>query len=490
MEKKASSLNDPHAPPKWIAVTGQWHREIAFYTYQKDTEIRKVLYVHAPQPFNADVWIPYDFDEFVIKGEVWKCHLIFWMDDSKSHYSLVGNPDATETGSWYMWYGPATHQALQVGCPADPTGPMPGQTDGSVPNSCITRNRAFKEKYADLAYGGDSWPSKKWGMQFHRGDTPPELTAEPAPLDPAPPGPDSPTPPPPTLKDSEFKRLYAEATSPEKGYTIQDLREALRHFCAQLATDLSLGAAGTSAANFATEIEQPSRLRRMLSRKLSSLSASEALTKFAVRIWTSDQRWHGREFCSYLNQTIREDGRSGQSSMEALRYAAILCRAINQVLQRQNEMAKQIYIWPKGPSGSGSHEISEEENTTYRGGGIMRQHRDFFTIGKHFRTSMYTATSFYRDTALRFALQLRSPKESTQPILWTIRLPAEGCLHVNYVESLTKVKGETEFLFPPYSVFTVEQVEWSDSPNPSRVTLRAARDNRAEPDDLPTTPWC
>ena len=36
----------------------------------------------------------------------------------------------------------------------------------------------------------------------------------------------------------------------------------------------------------------------------------------------------------------------------------------------------------------------------------------------------------------------------------------------------------------------VEQVEWSDSPNPSQVTLRAARDNRAEPDDLPTAPWC
>ena len=43
---------------------------------------------------------------------------------------------------------------------------------------------------------------------------------------------------------------------------------------------------------------------------------------------------------------------------------------------------------------------------------------------------------------------------------------------------------------PRYSVFTVEQVVWASDPDEShRVVLRAAIDNRREPEDLELCPW-
>ena len=52
---------------------------------------------------------------------------------------------------------------------------------------------------------------------------------------------------------------------------------------------------------------------------------------------------------------------------------------------------------------------------------------------------------------------------------------------------------EFEYLFAPFSVFTVQKVQWS--PNPSNIAphvihLMASFDNALESDDLPTAPWC
>ena len=63
---------------------------------------------------------------------------------------------------------------------------------------------------------------------------------------------------------------------------------------------------------------------------------------------------------------------------------------------------------------------------------------------------------------------------------------------VNLVESSKFGEAEAEFLFAPYSAFTVVSVEAS-APNsylaPHVVTLAAAVDNRLEPEDLPLAPW-
>ena len=49
-----------------------------------------------------------------------------------------------------------------------------------------------------------------------------------------------------------------------------------------------------------------------------------------------------------------------------------------------------------------------------------------------------------------------------------------------------------EFLFAPFSVFTVVSVHVPSKPtagNPIVIVLEAAVDNRDEPDDLPLSPW-
>ena len=65
------------------------------------------------------------------------------------------------------------------------------------------------------------------------------------------------------------------------------------------------------------------------------------------------------------------------------------------------------------------------------------------------------------------------------------------CRHVSFV-SRTNVPGEEEYLFAPYSVFTIRRVCWSDNPtanNPHVVELDVAVDNKEEPEDLPLAPW-
>ena len=67
------------------------------------------------------------------------------------------------------------------------------------------------------------------------------------------------------------------------------------------------------------------------------------------------------------------------------------------------------------------------------------------------------------------------------------------CKHVNLVQK-SNVKGEVEFLFAPFSVFTVVSVHVPSKPtvtagNPIVIVLEAAVDKRDEPDDLPLSPW-
>ena len=52
--------------------------------------------------------------------------------------------------------------------------------------------------------------------------------------------------------------------------------------------------------------------------------------------------------------------------------------------------------------------------------------------------------------------------------------------------------AEQEFLFAPYSVFTVASTEWSANPvddAPHVIHLLAALDNRKESEDMPLAPW-
>ena len=79
-------------------------------------------------------------------------------------------------------------------------------------------------------------------------------------------------------------------------------------------------------------------------------------------------------------------------------------------------------------------------------------------------------------------------------LLEDLELP---CLHVNYLESLSHVRNESEMLFPPYSAFQVVSVQPDQTFGPAKnpvlyalVTLRVAVDNQSRPDELPVAPWC
>mmetsp|Transcript_82735 Transcript_82735/g.221879 ORF Transcript_82735/g.221879 Transcript_82735/m.221879 type:complete len:109 (-) Transcript_82735:349-675(-) len=102
--------------------------------------------------------------------------------------------------------------------------------------------------------------------------------------------------------------------------------------------------------------------------------------------------------------------------------------------------------------------------------------------------------------ALSFAERQFDLSEGSVPsVLWIIEVDARGssdpsrrCKQVNYVAHSNLGDQEQEFLFAPYSVFTVRQVEWSPRPTyvtPHRIVLAAARDNLVEPEDLPVAPW-
>ncbi len=60
------------------------------------------------------------------------------------------------------------------------------------------------------------------------------------------------------------------------------------------------------------------------------------------------------------------------------------------------------------------------------------------------------------------------------------------CKQVNLVD--TNTLGEEEFLFAPYSTFTVVEVRVTDA-DPVVVRLLAAVDNLHEAEDLDLAPW-
>jgi len=111
----------------------------------------------------------------------------------------------------------------------------------------------------------------------------------------------------------------------------------------------------------------------------------------------------------------------------------------------------------------------------------------------------YLATSFSKNVAKDFARRAYHAAEGDHPaVMYTVLVDPDGgknaakrCMHVNLIKS-SNLGNEREFLFAPYSVFTVVAMELSGTPNyltPHLVTVTAANDNLIEPEDLPLAPW-
>ena len=128
------------------------------------------------------------------------------------------------------------------------------------------------------------------------------------------------------------------------------------------------------------------------------------------------------------------------------------------------------------------------DNTSYRGAGLPQEHWSFFAAGKKYRSNMFLATSFSAEVATEFARNNSSPEKP--PTIFHFHFdPSLRCTHVNLIKSL--IPSESEFLFPPYAVFTVRSADF-ETPGQNgmfEIHLDVAPDNKLELEDLPLSPW-
>jgi len=281
-------------------------------------------------------------------------------------------------------------------------------------------------------------------------------------------------PPERTFATSRYKSVYAGTAMPKYAYQVH---AALHHFllaCSETA-ELSPMLPPARVDLFYTQLHA-----QAVGAGLAAGGPQELLVQFAnyaARAWTS--ALNNSLLATLLNRALAAD-----SSETVLQPAAMLCRAINDVLCTRRRGTANT-AWPEGPNAAGAGR-SDEADVTFRGGGLPDEHRSFFTVGRRYRTTRFVATSFRRSVAERFVSRRPDPAVN-KAILWTVRFhPTDRCMHVNYLQDLSAL-DESEFLFPPYSVFTVQKVDWSASP--LRVTLHAAVDNKEELEDLPLAPW-
>ena len=199
----------------------------------------------------------------------------------------------------------------------------------------------------------------------------------------------------------------------------------------------------------------------------------------AEYLWTSAKShslFKDMTLCSVLNAVIRDDI---AAEIEA---AATVFRNLN------SRRVARVNIGGKAVDTS-----YPPKGETWRGGSFRRQFRSFFTQGIKYRVPGFLATSRKRHVATHFA----SMATKTHPCaLWRIAFDPRGKDHAEYrVQHMTFVtktlfRGEGEYLFAPYSVFTLMSVQWSDElRKPHEFVIQPAVDNKKEDENLPLTPW-
>ena len=236
----------------------------------------------------------------------------------------------------------------------------------------------------------------------------------------------------------------------------------------------------------------------------------------AVRLWSSMMIispgvGSDRELCSFINQAIREDREEVMA--EVVQFSRLMNSfLVNRRVSGSGKVlsTKLFDELPCPPDTPTKHhekliinhfQIEQPDDTIdikrfgyrvmYRGGGIDPSVKRFFEKGRKYRVPAFLSTSFSEEKANQFIGMVQPPLEC---IKWYIHVPlfAGCCTNANFIEEFTNVEGEFEFLFVPYSVFTVLDVKWRKNPNPlfpHENHLLASEDNRREREDLPSTPW-
>ena len=282
-----------------------------------------------------------------------------------------------------------------------------------------------------------------------------------------------------TFACSEFKQLYEGSKLPREDL---ELLTALKTF---LLTVCPLeGLKESDAEAFLRDLRKEAfGAGSAVAKRVDELLGS--VPGYAQRLWTSVstlQTENGRrELCWLINHAIRLD------NPVLLKPLMPTIRAINSLCVVRGTREVTANVWPAN-------------GLCYRGGGLPEKARSFFRPGVQYRVPGFLATSLSEEIARRFAERAFDAGAGKLPVvLWTVQVDPEGstdpqlrCKQVNYVTHSNLGNSEQEFLFAPYSTFTVTRTEWSDTPNyntPHRIWLQAARDNLVEPEDLPLAPW-
>lgn len=197
----------------------------------------------------------------------------------------------------------------------------------------------------------------------------------------------------------------------------------------------------------------------------------------ALVLWSSARRdGFGKEFCSILNEVIRDDVR------EVMEHAVVLCRAMNTLivtnLGRVGAMqADGGTCWPA-------------DFVTHRGTSMPLEELQFFKEGRVYRAPMFLATSFDESTATDF---MRNTPAERVPVHFKFLLDRNSkCDHALYLEHYTLVRGEKELLYVPYSAFKVKSVFVPDQPrygHPAVIELEVFPNNQDESEDVPLSTW-
>jgi ankyrin repeat protein len=284
---------------------------------------------------------------------------------------------------------------------------------------------------------------------------------------------------PRSFANSHFKKAYDSQTAPIEMATVvfAKLNEFLVTYCSvhRLQSKAELTLRRTFVKNLQRETMEH-----------AGVEVHGEAGPTAELLWTSGQKFEGvegheKELCSLINSAIRDD------HPDLAGPTAGICRAINTLCVVRGLAVDQL-LFPK-------------DGITYRGGGFDNAHKGFFTEGKQFRVPGFLATSFSKKVAKNFRDKIATPPPGGSRILWLIRIDPEGetdpvkrCKHVNFVSNSHIVDAdgnprEAEFLFAPYSTFTIKSVKWGDGGEPHVIKIEAATDNSTEPEDLPLSPW-
>ena len=308
---------------------------------------------------------------------------------------------------------------------------------------------------------------------------------------------------PRTLAQSNFKKMYRRTEHSDMFFK---LLNRVHNFLIAHCNKIGVGRRPADEMMNALSEEA---LRSIKDHGLDNVSDARKLARY---LWTSGQKLgvkvvneqivfidesvpleHRREFCSILNAALRAD------EPDVMREAVHMVACINCLLVGSRSRlinTDEVVVFPSvchlsdGPS-CGLPAV-------YRGAGLPVEMLDFYQgmVGKSFRVPGFLATSMNVLVAHRF-FDLARSNDDLPAALYIITFDPRGekeqryrCKHVNYV-NVSNVPGEAEYLFAPYSPFTVTKVikGTGSGKHPHEIYLEAGLDSLDFEEELPVTPW-